>query len=246
MILTHPIPGWTKQRRMSCAGNLSRTEGNAREVLVCKAEGKRPQLSRHIREDNIKRDLKEMVTGRGVDSSGWGEVGREKESERGKWLVLVNTVMNVRVPKMRGICSLAERPLAAQAGLCLTVRQLISKVKLCCHDETTREWFLNVKCCLTFPSFHRMVRNEQPMSRLCLRSSLFAWRERNVVRSPQSNDPPPPGQKKRKHIISLRNYFHRTFRVPRTTRRPNLTSGIWNNLRFAITDNLIEILILCY
>jgi hypothetical protein len=48
-------------------------------------------------------------------------------------------------------------------------------------------------------------------------------RERDVVRSPQSNDPPSPP--KRKHHSSLRNYFH-SARVSRTTRRPNLISGI--------------------
>ena len=59
-------------------------------VLVEKPEGKRP-LGRPRRrwEENIKMDLQEVG---GVVGTGWS------------WLrILVSTVMNLRVPKMRGI-----------------------------------------------------------------------------------------------------------------------------------------------
>jgi hypothetical protein len=38
--------------------------------------------------------------------------------ERDRWRVLVNAVMNLRNPKMRGISGLAENRLASQEGLC--------------------------------------------------------------------------------------------------------------------------------
>jgi hypothetical protein len=60
-------------------------------VLVAKPEGKRP-LGRHRRrgEDSIKMDLQEMGFG-GVD---WIELAQERDRRR----VLVNAVMNLRVP----------------------------------------------------------------------------------------------------------------------------------------------------
>jgi len=60
-------------------------------VLVGKPEGKRP-LGRPRRrwEDNIKMDLREVV---GVET-GWSWTDR--------WLALVNTVMNFRVPQSAG------------------------------------------------------------------------------------------------------------------------------------------------
>ena len=65
-------------------------------VLVGKPEGKRP-LGRLRRrwEDNIKMDLQELGC-RGMD---WMELAEDRD----RWRVLVNTVMNLRVPKMRGI-----------------------------------------------------------------------------------------------------------------------------------------------
>jgi hypothetical protein len=65
-------------------------------VLVGKPEGKRP-LGRPRRrwEDNIKRDLEEVGGGCGD----W----RERAQNRDRWRALVNTVMNSRVPLMRGI-----------------------------------------------------------------------------------------------------------------------------------------------
>ena len=61
-----------------------------------KPEGKRP-LGRPRRrwEDNIKMDLEEVGGGCGD----WVELAQDRD----RWPALVNTVMNLRVPKMRGI-----------------------------------------------------------------------------------------------------------------------------------------------
>ena len=63
---------------------------------VVKPEGKRPlwKLRRRL-EDNIKMDLKEV---RG-DCGDWMELAEDRD----RWRALANTVMNLRVPKMRGI-----------------------------------------------------------------------------------------------------------------------------------------------
>jgi len=72
-------------------------------VLVGKPEGKRPMgRSRHRWEDNIKTDLQE-VGGRCGD---WMELAQDRDM----WRALVSTVMNLRVPKMRGISWLAAEP----------------------------------------------------------------------------------------------------------------------------------------
>jgi len=65
-------------------------------VLVGKPEGK-SALGRPGRrwEDNIKMDIQEMVGGCGD----WMELAQDRE----RWRALVSTVMNLRVPKMRGI-----------------------------------------------------------------------------------------------------------------------------------------------
>jgi len=65
-------------------------------VLVGRPEGKRP-LGRPRRrwEDNIKMDLREV----GGDCEDWMELAKERD----RWRALVSTVMNLRVPKMRGI-----------------------------------------------------------------------------------------------------------------------------------------------
>jgi len=59
-------------------------------VLVGKPEGKRPWgRPRRRWEDNIKMDLREV--GRGAD---WMELAQDRD----RWRVLVNTVMNLRIP----------------------------------------------------------------------------------------------------------------------------------------------------
>ena len=70
------------------------TEKN--RVLVGKPEGKRP-LGRPRRrwEDNIKMDLQEVRGGCGD----WMELAQNRD----RWRALVNTVRNLRVPKMQGI-----------------------------------------------------------------------------------------------------------------------------------------------
>ena len=65
-------------------------------VLVGRPEGKR-QLGRPRRrwEDNIKMDLQEV---RG-DCGDWIELAQDRD----RWRALVSTLMNLRVPKVRGI-----------------------------------------------------------------------------------------------------------------------------------------------
>jgi hypothetical protein len=62
---------------------------NAYMVLVGKPEGKRPLVRPRLRwEDNIKMDLREIG---GMD---WIDAAQDRD----RWRVLVNTVMNLRVP----------------------------------------------------------------------------------------------------------------------------------------------------
>jgi len=65
-------------------------------VLVGIPKGKRP-LGRPRRrwEDNIKMDLQEV----GVGYADWMEVVQDRD----RWRALVSTVVNLQVPKMRGI-----------------------------------------------------------------------------------------------------------------------------------------------
>ena len=65
-------------------------------VLVGRPEGKR-QLGRPRRRwgDNIKMDLQEV----GGGCEDWMELAQDRD----RWRALVSTVMNLRVPKMRGI-----------------------------------------------------------------------------------------------------------------------------------------------
>ena len=70
--------------------------GAVHRVLVGKPEGKRPMgIPRHRWEDNIKMDLQEV----GGGFADWMELAQDRD----RWQALVSTVMNLRVPKMRGI-----------------------------------------------------------------------------------------------------------------------------------------------
>jgi hypothetical protein len=78
---------------MSWAGHVERVgeKRNAYRVLVGKLEGKRPLgKPKRIWEDNIKMDLREI---------GWDSMNSIHLAQDGdQWRVLVNTVMNLRVP----------------------------------------------------------------------------------------------------------------------------------------------------
>jgi len=87
-----------KSRRMRWAGHVTRM-GEGRgvyRVLGGKPEEKRP-LGRPRRrwEDNIKMDLQEVEGG----CEDWVELAEDRD----RWRALVSTVMNLGVPKMRGI-----------------------------------------------------------------------------------------------------------------------------------------------
>jgi len=87
-----------KSRRMRWAGHEARmVKGRGvHRVLVGKPEGKRPLGRPRLRwEDNNKMDLQEVR---------WGcEDWMELAQNRNMWRALVSTVINLRVPKMRGI-----------------------------------------------------------------------------------------------------------------------------------------------
>ena len=75
-----------KLRRMRLAGHVARMG-----VLVRKPEGKRPLGSPwHRWEDNIKMDLQEV----GYEDIDWIDVAEDKD----RWWVLLNAVMNLRLP----------------------------------------------------------------------------------------------------------------------------------------------------
>jgi hypothetical protein len=82
-----------KSRRMRWTGHVASMgeKRNAYRILVGKPEGKRP-LGRpgHRWEDNIRMDLIEI----GCGSMDWIDLVQDRE----QWMVLVNTVMNIRVP----------------------------------------------------------------------------------------------------------------------------------------------------
>ena len=87
-----------KSRRMRWAGHVA-LMGKGRgvhRVLLGKPEGKRPMgRPRRRWEDNIKMNLQEVGGGCGD----WMELAQDRD----RWRALVSTVMNLRVPKMRGI-----------------------------------------------------------------------------------------------------------------------------------------------
>jgi hypothetical protein len=74
-------------------------------VLVGKSEAKRPLgRPRHRWEDNIKMDFQEV----GGSCGDWMELVQDRD----RWRALVNTVMKLRVPKMRGISLIAAEPVS--------------------------------------------------------------------------------------------------------------------------------------
>ena len=96
----HSLPNIVRvvKSRMILAGHLARMgEGRGvHRVLVGKSEGKRPMgRPRRRWEDNIKMDLREV----GGGCEDWMELAEDRD----RWRALVSTVMNLRVPKMRGI-----------------------------------------------------------------------------------------------------------------------------------------------
>jgi hypothetical protein len=86
-----------KARRMRWAGQVARMGEvmGAYNILVGRPEGRRP-LGRPRRrwEDNIKMNLREI----GFGDVDWIHLAQD----RGRWRVLVNTVMNLRVPLNAG------------------------------------------------------------------------------------------------------------------------------------------------
>jgi hypothetical protein len=78
-----------KSRRMRWAGHISRmgTKRNAYRILMGKPEGKRPL--RRPRSNN-RMDLREIGYG-GMD---WIDLAQDSD----QWRVLLNAVMNLRVP----------------------------------------------------------------------------------------------------------------------------------------------------
>ena len=87
-----------KLRRMRWAGHVAGMgEGRGvHRVLVGKPEGKRPlERLRRRWEDNIKMDFQEV----GGGCEDWMELAEDRD----RWRALVSTVMNLRVPKIRGI-----------------------------------------------------------------------------------------------------------------------------------------------
>jgi hypothetical protein len=82
-----------KSRRMRWAGHVARmwAKRHAYMILVGKTEGKRPLRRPRCRWlDTIKIDLGEI----GWDGVDWIDLAHDKD----QWRVLVNTVMNLRVP----------------------------------------------------------------------------------------------------------------------------------------------------
>jgi hypothetical protein len=80
-------------------------------VLVGISEGRRPLgNTRRIWEDDIKTDHQEICW----EDVDWIDLAEDRDT----WWAVVNTVMNLRVHKMRGIFWLSEELLVSKEGLC--------------------------------------------------------------------------------------------------------------------------------
>jgi hypothetical protein len=74
---------------------MNEEERNAYRILVGKPEGKRPLGRPRCRwANNIKMDLREI----GWDGMDWINMAQDRD----QWGALVNTVMNLRIPKNAG------------------------------------------------------------------------------------------------------------------------------------------------
>jgi hypothetical protein len=77
------------EERVECMGEMR----NAYKMLVGKLEGKRPlKRPRHRWEDNIKMDLSKI----GLEGVVWIHL----DQDRDWWRAVVDTVMNLQVPKI--------------------------------------------------------------------------------------------------------------------------------------------------
>jgi hypothetical protein len=106
-----------KEDEMGRTCSMNGEKRNAYRILVGKPEGKRP-LRRPRRKwvNNIKMDLKEI---------GWyGMDWIDLAQNRGQWMALVNTVMNLRVAQILGSCRVAAQLAASQEGLSSTSEKL--------------------------------------------------------------------------------------------------------------------------
>ena len=87
------IVRFIKSRRLRCVDHVPRMEEGriAFRILIGKLTRKRP-LARPRRgwEDNIRMDLKEM----GINTRNWVDSAQDRDY----WRVLVNAVLNLRVP----------------------------------------------------------------------------------------------------------------------------------------------------
>jgi hypothetical protein len=77
---------------------------------VGRPDGKRPLgKDRYNLEDNIRMDIREICFG----GMNWVDLTQDRDM----WPVVVNPVLNIRVPEFIGNSSIAERVFASQKGL---------------------------------------------------------------------------------------------------------------------------------